>query len=108
MATFDPPDYRERAKAAGYRSVLSVLVRAREQLFALHFWSQRVAAFSEADVPWRVTSPCMSPLAFRTSSWPRRRVEQAAAARRGRGRLERASRRCPRARPRTRLRPNGG
>ena len=25
--TFDPPDYRERAKAAGYRSVLSVLVR---------------------------------------------------------------------------------
>jgi transcriptional regulator with PAS, ATPase and Fis domain len=49
-ATFDPPDYRERAKAAGYRSILSVPVRAREQLFALHFWSRRAAAFSEADV----------------------------------------------------------
>jgi transcriptional regulator with GAF, ATPase, and Fis domain len=49
-ATFDPPDYRERAKAAGYRSILSVPVRAREQLFALHFWSKQVAAFDEADV----------------------------------------------------------
>ena len=49
--TFDPPDYRDRAKAAGYRSVLSVLVRAREQRFALHFWSKRVAAYSPADIP---------------------------------------------------------
>ena len=48
--TFDPPDYRDRAKAAGYRSVLSVLVRAREQRFALHFWSKRVGAFSPADI----------------------------------------------------------
>jgi DNA-binding NtrC family response regulator len=49
--TFDPPDYRERAKSAGYRSVLSVLVRAGEQRFGLHFWSKQVGAFDERDVP---------------------------------------------------------
>ena len=48
--TFEPPDYRERAKAAGYRSVLSVLVRAREQRFGLHFWSKQVGAFSAEDI----------------------------------------------------------
>lgn len=48
--TFEPADYRERSKAAGYRSVLSVLVRARDQRFGLHFWSKRVAAFSEDDI----------------------------------------------------------
>jgi transcriptional regulator with PAS, ATPase and Fis domain len=49
--TFEPPDYRERAKAAGYRSVLSVLVRAGERRFGLHFWAKRVSAFSEKDIP---------------------------------------------------------
>jgi two-component system response regulator AtoC len=48
--TFEPPDYREQAKAAGYRSILSVLVRAREQRFGLHFWSKQVAAFTDDDI----------------------------------------------------------
>jgi DNA-binding NtrC family response regulator len=44
-ATFEPPDYREKVKAAGYRSVLSVALAAGEQRFGLHFWSKRVRAF---------------------------------------------------------------
>ena len=50
-AVSDPPDYKSRLAQAGYRSVLSVLVRARQQRFALHFWSRRPGAFTEADVP---------------------------------------------------------
>src|SRR4051794_5935385 len=48
---FDPPDHREKLKAAGYRSALSVVLTASEQRFALHFWSKRVNAFSPAMVP---------------------------------------------------------
>jgi DNA-binding NtrC family response regulator len=43
--TFDPPDHRVRVKAAGYRSVMSVVLSASEQRFALHFWAKRVNAF---------------------------------------------------------------
>jgi len=50
-AVSDPPDYRSLIAQAGYRSVLSVLVRARQQRFAIHFWSRRPRAFSDDDVP---------------------------------------------------------
>ncbi len=50
-ATSNPPDYKRLLSEAGYRSVLSVLVRARQQRFAIHFWSRRPGAFSDADVP---------------------------------------------------------
>ena len=50
-ATFDPPDYREQVKAAGYRSALSVAFAAGEQRFGLHFWSKRVHAFDQTMVP---------------------------------------------------------
>jgi DNA-binding NtrC family response regulator len=47
----DPPDYRDRIVAAGYRAVLAVFVRARDQEFGLQFWSKRVAAFTRPQVP---------------------------------------------------------
>jgi hypothetical protein len=50
-ATFEPPDYREKVKAAGYRSALSVALAAGEQRFGLHFWSKRVRAFDATMVP---------------------------------------------------------
>src|SRR6185295_17636109 len=50
-ATFEQPDYREKVKAAGYRSVLSVALAAGEQRFGLHFWSKRVRAFDATMVP---------------------------------------------------------
>ena len=49
--TFDPPDYGQLVVKAGYRSVLSVLVRGRHQRCALHFWSKQRAAFRSTDVP---------------------------------------------------------
>jgi DNA-binding NtrC family response regulator len=51
QATFDPPDHREKVKAAGYRSVLTVALSAGEQRFGLHFWSKRANAFDSAMVP---------------------------------------------------------
>jgi two-component system NtrC family response regulator len=48
--TFDPPDHREKLKAAGYRSVLSVALSASDQHFALHFWSKQVCAFDSTMV----------------------------------------------------------
>jgi transcriptional regulator with GAF, ATPase, and Fis domain len=50
-AVYDPPDTRQRIVAAGYRSLLSVGLAAREQQFGLHFWSKRVAAFDAEHVP---------------------------------------------------------
>ncbi|ODS53096.1 MAG: hypothetical protein ABS36_14230 [Acidobacteria bacterium SCN 69-37] len=47
---YDPPDYRDRMVAAGYRSVLAVCLAARGQRFGLQFWSQQVATFHRADV----------------------------------------------------------
>ena len=47
----DPPDYRERVCAAGYRSVLVVRLAAREQEFGLQFWSKQLRAFRRAQVP---------------------------------------------------------
>src|SRR2546423_11854902 len=46
-----PIDVRERILAAGFRSVLVVLTRARHQHMGLGFWSKRPRAFSGDDVP---------------------------------------------------------
>ena len=50
-AVYDPADTRQRIVAAGYRSLLSVGLAAREQQFALHFWSKRLGAFADEQVP---------------------------------------------------------
>jgi len=47
----DPPDLRERIVAAGFRSALVVIARARDQGMGLGFWSKRPRAFTRADVP---------------------------------------------------------
>jgi transcriptional regulator with PAS, ATPase and Fis domain len=47
----EPPDVRERVLAAGYRSLLVVLARARQQDMGLGFWSKRPGAFAVHDVP---------------------------------------------------------
>jgi transcriptional regulator with GAF, ATPase, and Fis domain len=46
----EPPDLRERLVAAGYRSLLTVLTRARDQAIGLGFWSKRPQAFERRDV----------------------------------------------------------
>jgi transcriptional regulator with PAS, ATPase and Fis domain len=47
----DPPDLRDRILAAGFRSLLVVLTRARDQGMGLGFWSKHAHAFARADVP---------------------------------------------------------
>jgi transcriptional regulator with PAS, ATPase and Fis domain len=47
----DPPDYRQRVVAAGYRSVLAVRLAARSQEFGLQFWSKQLHAFDRHHVP---------------------------------------------------------
>jgi transcriptional regulator with GAF, ATPase, and Fis domain len=47
----EPADLRERLVAAGYRSCLTVLTRARDQEMGLGFWSKRPHAFGTEDVP---------------------------------------------------------
>jgi transcriptional regulator with GAF, ATPase, and Fis domain len=47
----EPADLRERIVAAGYRSFLAVLTRARDQEIGLGFWSKRPHAFGTEDVP---------------------------------------------------------
>src|SRR3954452_19352392 len=47
----EPADLRERVVAAGFRSLLVVLTRARHQDMGLAFWSKHANAFSRADVP---------------------------------------------------------
>jgi transcriptional regulator with GAF, ATPase, and Fis domain len=47
----EPADLRERLVAAGYRSMLTVLTRARDQAMGLGFWSKRPQAFDQRDVP---------------------------------------------------------
>jgi two-component system response regulator HydG len=49
--TYDPPDYRERIIAAGYRSLLSICLSARDQRFVLQFWSRQGSAFRPEQVP---------------------------------------------------------
>jgi len=51
LAIAEPPDLRERIVAAGYRSFLAVLTRARDQEMGLGFWSRRPHAFGSRDVP---------------------------------------------------------
>jgi transcriptional regulator with GAF, ATPase, and Fis domain len=50
-ASYDPPDTRLQIINAGYRSLLSVVLSARQQLFGLHFWSKQPAAFGARHVP---------------------------------------------------------
>jgi transcriptional regulator with GAF, ATPase, and Fis domain len=47
----DPPDLRERIVAAGYRSFLAVMTRARDQDMGLGFWSKQPRGFGPQDVP---------------------------------------------------------
>jgi DNA-binding NtrC family response regulator len=47
----DPVDTRERIVAAGFRSLLVVLARARDQRLGLGFWSKQPRAFSRQNVP---------------------------------------------------------
>jgi transcriptional regulator with PAS, ATPase and Fis domain len=47
----EPADLRERVIAAGFRSLLLVLTRARHQDMGLAFWSKQASAFSKDDVP---------------------------------------------------------
>jgi transcriptional regulator with PAS, ATPase and Fis domain len=47
----EPVDVRERIVAAGFRSLLVVLTRARHQDMGLGFWSKHARAFSRDDVP---------------------------------------------------------
>ncbi|PYQ73258.1 MAG: sigma-54-dependent Fis family transcriptional regulator [Acidobacteria bacterium] len=47
----EPVDLRERIVAAGFRSLLVVLTRARHQDMGLAFWSKHTSAFSRDDVP---------------------------------------------------------
>src|SRR5205823_2450441 len=46
----EPADLRERLVGAGYRSLLTVLTRARDQAMGLGFWSKRPHAFEPRDV----------------------------------------------------------
>jgi transcriptional regulator with PAS, ATPase and Fis domain len=47
----EPIDLRERIVAAGFRSLLVVLTRARDQSMGLAFWSKAVRGFSRDHVP---------------------------------------------------------
>jgi transcriptional regulator with GAF, ATPase, and Fis domain len=51
LAIIEPADLQERLVAAGYRSFLAVLTRARDQVMGLGFWSKRPHAFRTDDVP---------------------------------------------------------
>jgi transcriptional regulator with GAF, ATPase, and Fis domain len=46
-----PPDLNDRIAAHGFRSVLRVHVRARDERMGLAFWSKRPRAFTADDVP---------------------------------------------------------
>jgi transcriptional regulator with PAS, ATPase and Fis domain len=46
----EPADLRERLVGAGYRSLLTVMTRARDQAMGLGFWSKRPQAFQVRDV----------------------------------------------------------
>jgi len=47
----EPADLNGRIAALGYRSLMRVHVRARDERLGLAFWSRQPRAFSEADVP---------------------------------------------------------
>src|SRR5207248_10873440 len=51
LSIVEPADLQERLLAAGYRSFLVVLARARQQAMGLGFWSKRPNAFSRRDLP---------------------------------------------------------
>ena len=51
LPILEPADLRERVLAAGFRSLLVVLTRARHQDMGLGFWSKRPSAFAPRDVP---------------------------------------------------------
>jgi transcriptional regulator with GAF, ATPase, and Fis domain len=47
----EPADFWDRTRAAGYRSVLIVCLKAHQQQLGLQFWARRPRAFEEAQVP---------------------------------------------------------
>lgn len=47
----EPPDFQDRVVSAGYRSMLGVQLTARDQVLGLQFWSKRLDAFDESQVP---------------------------------------------------------
>jgi transcriptional regulator with PAS, ATPase and Fis domain len=51
LPVVEPADLRERIVAAGFRSLLVVRTRARQQRMGLTFWSKRLHAFSRANIP---------------------------------------------------------
>jgi transcriptional regulator with GAF, ATPase, and Fis domain len=51
LRIIEPVDLRERIVSAGYRSLLAVQTRARDQEMGLGFWSKRPHAFGPQDVP---------------------------------------------------------
>ncbi|HEV3214819.1 MAG TPA: sigma 54-interacting transcriptional regulator [Vicinamibacterales bacterium] len=51
VPVIDPPDFRDRIVAAGFRSSLAIHTFAREQGMWLAFHSKRACAFSQNDVP---------------------------------------------------------
>jgi two-component system response regulator FlrC len=51
LPVVEPRDLGERIVAAGFRSLLVVLTRARHQAMGVGFWSKRPAAFGARDIP---------------------------------------------------------
>jgi formate hydrogenlyase transcriptional activator len=51
FAVVQPADFWDRARAAGFRSLMIVRRQARDQQFGLGFWSRRLRAFDRRDVP---------------------------------------------------------
>jgi transcriptional regulator with PAS, ATPase and Fis domain len=51
LPVVEPADLRERIVAAGFRSLLVVITRARQQRMGLAFWSKARRAFARDDVP---------------------------------------------------------
>jgi len=51
LPVFEPADAFAPVIAAGYRSLLSVRIPARERHLTLAFWSKRPRAFQERDIP---------------------------------------------------------
>ncbi len=50
-AVVEPCDFKDRVRAAGYRSVLMVRLRAGQQQIGLQFWARRPHAFDARHVP---------------------------------------------------------
>jgi len=51
MPVCEPHDLQQRVLAAGFRSLLVVMTRARQQAMGIGFWAKRPFAFGARDVP---------------------------------------------------------